>query len=53
VNAGNGAAGDVLDVIQSALEAANVPVEFISFVKVDGHIKKQKKSQLNSWDFLF
>jgi phosphomannomutase len=29
VNAGNGAAGDALDAIQSALEAANVPVEFI------------------------
>ncbi len=29
VNAGNGAAGDALDAIQSALEAANVPIEFI------------------------
>ena len=29
VNAGNGAAGDALDAIQGALEAANVPIEFI------------------------
>ena len=29
VNAGNGAAGDALDAIQSALEASNVPIEFI------------------------
>jgi phosphomannomutase len=29
VNAGNGAAGDALDAIQSALELANVPIEFI------------------------
>lgn len=29
VNAGNGAAGEALDAIQSALESANVPVEFI------------------------
>ncbi|MBU3002916.1 phosphomannomutase CpsG [Paraglaciecola arctica] len=29
VNAGNGAAGDALDAIQSALEAASVPIEFI------------------------
>jgi phosphomannomutase len=29
VNAGNGAAGDALDAIEKALEAANVPVEFI------------------------
>ena len=29
VNAGNGAAGDALDAIQSGLEAAGVPIEFI------------------------
>lgn len=29
VNAGNGAAGDALDAIQSALDAVNVPIEFI------------------------
>lgn len=29
VNAGNGAAGDALDAIQSALDAASVPIEFI------------------------
>lgn len=29
VNAGNGAAGDALDAIQSALDNANVPIEFI------------------------
>jgi len=29
VNAGNGAAGDALDAIQSALVAANVPIEFV------------------------
>jgi phosphomannomutase len=29
VNAGNGAAGNALDAIQSALELANVPIEFI------------------------
>lgn len=29
VNAGNGAAGDALDAIQAALEAANAPIEFV------------------------
>jgi phosphomannomutase len=29
VNAGNGAAGDALDAIQHALDAANVPIEFV------------------------